>query len=494
MGKSIRRGYFSLIVLAAVACSTAASAQNAKAGWTQMLSPCWSDLLSHPELLPVDPVPVGCGTVDCCTTCSSASKLNWRLMVTGDAVTAVDIAFDNLTTSLPTTGQGSGVHITSASSARLDRGTFTLKGLPLLFAPATPPVGRLSLALNSAWTPQTGNSNRIEIVLDQLMGQTVVNEFSVRYDIQACTTPSSTQGQDRIDLTNNTGSDPAIVLLNARRDASTAACSPLETTRATGTVSLGNVIPNGNGCASNVSVFSDDNAMTYVEQPPDPEVWTDGLSDQLTLDLKPRLMEKVTIWLVNEAAFDAVVGAVEAANERYNSNNAGIGFDVTIKHVDTPEAETAIGSPKCERTPAEWDAFENGDYYVKDQVNVYYVKKDTTAVTCSSSGKPNIVYVGTTSNVSTLAHEFGHSLSLQDRLTAASDQDNIMREGSSTRRTHLFEGQVFRMNMHCTSTLNLNKIRPVGSPMKSCADTVSGVNACTLDHDCPPLDRNIDPK
>ena len=125
--------------------------------------------------------------------------------------------------------------------------------------------------------------------------------------------------------------------------------------------------------------------------------------------------------------------------------------------------------------------------------------KATNPATCEND--PNVVFVGTTSDDTMLAHEFGHSLSLTDRGPGAPDLDNIMQD-SGMRRTHLFEGQVFRMNMHCTSTVNTNPVRtnPDQWQKKNCPQTMS--NSCPpgmaspgpIDDDCPPVDQNVDPK
>lgn len=487
----MHRHFACILLLAAVALSTAVGAKSGDvARWTQTASPCWQDLLASPALFPIDRVPVGCEIVDCCPGCPLASALDWRVQVSGNAVEAVDISFDNL----------SSAHLQglvlrqkaerAENSIRIRKGTGIVRGLPLV-ATGAPPVANMKLRLNADWQPQAGAATPLQIRLEQLLGNVVVNEFALRFDVRPCPVAQSAPSDDGIQLTNNIANDSAVVLLRARRT-SPADCDPIEDVRTTNSTSVGSVKSNL-ACKSDIAVFSDDNAMAYVPvgTPPDNPAWTDNPGDQVPIALKPRLMQNVTLWLVRDASETTALLAVDTANERYNSNNVGIGFNVTIK--DVSEHESEIGLADCVRTEAEWEAWENGPFYVKNQVNVYYLNSTTTPATCSPSGKPDMVYVGSTSDDSTLAHEFGHTLMLEDRLQGSWHADNIMRE-ASTVRTLVFEGQAFRMNMHCTSTINTNGVRPAGSPLKSCKDTVDGENACPVDHNCPDVEHNVEIK
>jgi hypothetical protein len=481
-----------VLLLVTVAFATVTSAQETDSqAWTQVLSPCWTDLSptstapAPAQGLEINPVVIGCDTVDCCPTCTvdGNTKVDFRVVATGDALKAVNVSFDNLPAPLVVSTKP-GVHITPPSSAVLDKGTRTITALPLVLD-GTPPTAHLSLQVDPNWKPETGKSNRIEIVVDQLLGQIVVSEFSVRFEIQSCPT-SDAPGQDRVELTNNTGNDSAILLMSERRGTGSN-CSPRENRRAEDDVSVGNVLPSsGTGCKSSVSVFSDDNAMAWIRTDTGP--WTDQQGDVLPVTLTDTLSENVTVWVFDSASLEVAARAIDVANERYNANNVGIRFNASIEDRSTEDG----GSADCTRNMS---AF----HFTSGAINVYYLKKPTNPATCVTN--PNVVFMGTVSDDSMLAHEFGHSLSLTDRGPGAPDLDNIMQD-SGTRRTHLFEGQIFRMNMHCTSTVNTNPVRPNPGQWqkKNCPQTLS--NACPqgmvspgpVDNDCPPVDQNVDPK
>ncbi len=488
----MKRSIAGLLLLLAVAFATVTGAQQTNPQtWTQVLSPCWSDFTASTTSpapapgLAINPVVIGCDTVDCCPTCTvdANTTLDLRVKASGDALKAVNVSFDNLPVPLMVSSKA-GVHITPPTSAVLDKGTRTITGLPLVLE-GTPPVGHLSLQLDPIWAPQTGKSNIVEVVVDQLLGKIVVSELSVRFEIQACPT-STAPGQDRIDLTNNTGNDSAILLMSERRSADSS-CSPRENMRAEDSVSVGNVLPSsGSGCKSSVSVFSDDNAMAWIKTDSGP--WTDQQGDVLPIALADTLSENVTVWVFNAASRDVAARAIDVANERYNANNVGIRFNANIEERFTEDG----GDPDCTR---DMSAF----HFTAGAINVYYLKKPTNPATCTNN--PNVVFVGTTSDDTMLAHEFGHSLSLTDRGPGAPDMDNIMQD-SGMRRTHLFEGQIFRMNMHCTSTVNTNPVRPDPDQWqkKNCPQTMSNtcppgtVSPGPIDDDCPPVDQNVDPK
>src|SRR5262245_18136604 len=90
----------------------------------------------------------------------------------------------------------------------------------------------------------------------QTMAGFVVNRFSLRYTLIWCFPPPLPQ--DRIRLTNNTSADNAVILTDYR---TLAGCQNDLIHRTATTVGIGNALTNG-ACNSEVSVFSDDNAMS----------------------------------------------------------------------------------------------------------------------------------------------------------------------------------------------------------------------------------------
>jgi hypothetical protein len=299
--------------------------------------------------------------------------------------------------------------------------------------------------------------------------------------VQSCPLPTS--GEDRVDLTNNTGNDPTIVLMSERKS-SGSGCE-WNTARATDSVGVGNKVPGGSGsCKSSVSVFSDDNAMAFVNTDTSTNgsaAWTQNPGDVVPITLQPPLVEDMNVYVLGGGSLDLAYGAVDFANERFNANNVGIQFNAVVTSPSAPDPPVDC----LTTTPSP---------YTEGRVNVYYVA-DTNRLTCR--GNPNVVFVGGPADVTVLAHELGHSLGLLDFGYGSSFSNNIMQDTGTT-RDQLLDGQVFRMNMHCGSSLHRNKVRgePDSWPWKKCSSTASQTACGTapLDTTCPPVNQNVYPK
>jgi hypothetical protein len=65
--------------------------------------------------------------------------------------------------------------------------------------------------------------------------------------------------------------------------------------------------------------------------------------------------------------------------------------------------------------------------------------------------------------------------------------------GGGAARTHFSDGQSFRMNAHCGSTLNDNGTR--AGPLRNCGSTIAGNGTCpvALATHCPPLATDVQP-
>jgi len=451
-------------MLAVVALATAASAQTSDQPTpTQVLSPCLTGLAETAADLPMDPIVVGCDTVDCCPgpECAGDDKntLDWVIDAQGTGLDQVNVSFDTA----------------PEKSTSFGPGKNTINGLPLVRT-GTPPTGTLSVATKSGWS---GPAGPIDIKIDQKLGDVSVSEFWLRIDVQACQVP--TTGEDRVDLTNNTDNDSAIVLMSERKSSGNG-CE-WDTARATDSVGVGNKVPGSGSCKSSVSVFSDDNAMAWVNTDTSTggsPTWTPNQGDVVPIALQPPLVENVNVYVFGGGSLDLAYGAVDFANERFNANNVGIQFNAVV-------AEQTGSEPSI-------DCLTTPNPYTEGRVNVYYVS-DTNRLTCRPN--PNVVFVGGPADVTVLAHELGHSLGLLDFGYGSSFGDNIMQDTGTTRDA-LLDGQVFRMNMHCGSSLHRNKVRgdPDSWPWKKCLST-SSQTACgtaPLDANCPPVQQNVDPK
>jgi hypothetical protein len=474
----VSRCFACCLLLASAVLSTAAVAQPAEtAAWAQTGDACWTDLLTRPEVFPIQKVVVGCDVVDCCPGCPNASSLDWRVQVSGNAIEAVHLSFKNLSAAAIESLALTGATLT-AGGIRVPGGTGVIKALPMKVGNLVP-VASLRLALDNSWTPVPAPANRIDVLIEQLLGEVVVNEFALQFTVEACPAVAAPPS-DRIELRNNADNDSAVIVWSARRGpASSATCVSYGNARATGTANLGSLIPKDEQTcpSSNAAVFSDDNAMFFA---PSVTTWTAGMDDELPVDLEKRVAVPVKVFVTDSMAGSVPQLAVDTANAIYNENNTGIVFEAAIDSDLSTEEADAIGSRNCSRDEEEWKKLETLDLYGKDHLYVYYVPLGFTAVNCDKHR--NAIFVGTTSGISTLAHELGHALSLKHPPASSTLTSlNIMRPTPFT--NHVSEGQAFRMNAQCTSSLNTmvkdgDYVRPGAWPRVRCNDGASGIITC----------------
>ncbi len=456
---------------------------------------CPEAILERPIEVPIEWVPVGCEAVDCCPGCPGPlAELEWKIRVEGAPLESVLVDFQNLP-------QQNALKMRSAALVKeepivVGRGETVIKGLPYPSKndddPA--PVAKLELQFDKAWLAKRVAAAKDlkdapdredtlgdgSVTIEQWHGKFLVNEFQVAYRIPLCWSPPI---QDRIVLSNNASADSTSVYLDGRR---AIGCVNDEERRGAGVIGLGNVLAKNN-CRAETVVFSDDDAMRLVENV---NVWSNLIPDTQPINLTPnRLMAPVTVWNLRPGFLSGLVPALDIlnANVLYNSNNSGIGFTSDIRNVSAdPAAIATIGTGCANAALVLGSAF-----FVPNRLNVYYVNSAFTGVNCNASR--NIQYVGTTSNNQTLAHEFGHSMSLDHTNGLAGFAANNVMVGGGQNRTHFSDGQSFRMNAHCSSTLNANGTR--SGPVRRCNSTISGPVSCPgADSHCLPVATDQLPK
>lgn len=454
---------------------------------------CWDHFVRVPEVFEVGPIPVGCEVVDCCPFCPGPGPIDWRIRVAGDPIESAVLTFEGLPADRARAiGIQGDARWLPGGQLRIGKGEVVLKGLPG-DARDRPPVATIRLVANKSFQGGSGDSpdtfsreedppadrdvGSVEISIDQLLGPVVVNEYRLLYRIHWCW---PFRPRDRIRLDNNASSDQAVVLLDANR---IGGCVNDEVRRGSGFIGVGSVRANGS-CRSEVAVFSDDDAMRLV---PNVNLWTDSLGDVLPVDLTPnRLMAPLSVWLTRANAAATAAADVANANLLYNVNNSGIGFAAATQDLSgNQNAVTTIGTG-C----ANAAAVQASNFFTPGRLNVYYVNGAFTGVNCGLNR--NIQYVGTTANNQTLAHEFGHSFSLgHTNGLAGFPLVNVM-IGGGQNRTHFSEGQSFRMNVNCFSTLNGNGVRT--GPVRNCPDSLAGNCPAGTDAHCPALATDVTPK
>jgi len=450
---------------------------------------CIDELIQSPGV--INWIPVGCEVVDCCPGCPGA-PIDWRIRVAGDPIESVTLKFEDLPAEM--SGklklQGNAKWI-DGSTLRIGKGEIVLSGFILDPAKAVP-VAIPQLNIEKAFADRikadadqnhpdssadlgANDSGRVELTVEQVMGQVVVNESKLIYIVSSCSSPALPESDDRISLTGNTSSDNAVIVLDARR---AGRCVKDEVQRTTGAVSVGSVLSNSD-CNSNAAVFSDDNAMAFFTPV---SVWSDPLGDLLTLDLAPMWQVPTTVWVMRGPFADTrdrVLADFARANQLYNKMNCGISFSAPVINDATADSDTpGLLNATCPDANLLWKriGFTNG------RLNIYYLNL--------SQGRgwwceDNTILIGSGADNESLTHEFGHAFSLRhsDNIVGIGG-NNLMIAGGGG-RNYFTIGQCFRCNVEHNSTLNSNAIRT--GPKRNCPD----VNA---NPSCPKLAFDVTPR
>lgn len=283
------------------------------------------------------------------------------------------------------------------------------------------------------------------------------------------------RGNDQIALQNNISNDNAVVLLDGKQPSG---CVNDGTYRDSTAVDVDNVLPS-NDCSSEVIVMSDDNALEIVSPV---NLWTEAVSDRLTVDLQAPLTLPLRIWSVH-GDHQLVQQKAEAdlawANVAFGDSHAGIVFPAEFTD-KTGDADSAKSYAYCN---LHMEIIQDIGYE-PGKLNVYYVDRvleaspTSVGVWCGTFGVGAIILVENTAPISTLAHELGHALSLGHVDAVDLDADgnpdfelwtNVMSTGSDSGITPTFtEGQAFRVNANESSFLNAIGVR--SGVTRNCAE------------------------
>jgi hypothetical protein len=311
--------------------------------------------------------------------------------------------------------------------------------------------------------------------------------------------PSSGSADDQLRIEHVADGDNVVVLMDSRVSSGpTWWCSNDEVLRTTENLAVGKRDA-ARGCNTEIAVFASGNAMALSFPG-----WTDSDGDIHTITMKPIIDAAVSIWIADAAA--EVRAPLDIANATwiYAQNKVGVQFVPTYHLVDSdPNAVATIGT-SCDSIG--W--IRRSEWYMPHALNIYYVKnitlppelaspglQDTPGLTCdrfgdgSIKGDANIIFVGGSANLATLAHEIGHAFGLRPGTQGGHtnglkgfDSNNVMAGGGSSTRSHFSLGQAFRMNTQADewggTMLIANGLRP--GPGRACPPLA------TSDM-CPPL-------
>lgn len=453
------------------------------AHWNFGFRLCPFEIVFIPPLIETVPVPVGCEVVDCCPGCPGPGPIDWKVRVDGQMMQSAVLRFEGL-------GPEGLRRLKLSGNARLEKdrivfgpGESGVAGLPdadgarVAVGFVTPVLDKKQIEAAQRAAARNGAAKNAKDAPDrgieilQYRDKFVVNRFYLRYGVRLCPVPRP-QPQDRIRVTNNTAGDNTVILADYR---TAAGCQNDLIHRATSERVIGNALTNG-PCNSEVSVFSDDNAMSFQTAV---ATWTDPAGDLHIANLQPILNVPVSVWVANAGAMATAANDFANANLLYNQNNTGIQFVPTFNNVSGNVAAVAAIGNGC----ANAAAVQGSAWYTANTINIYYVAGAFTGVNCGLDR--NISYIGTTANLGSLPHEIGHAYGLRPSGAgghtnglAGFGNNNIMWGGGPGTRNHFSVGQAFRLNVDNGSMLNANGNRAGGT--RPCVPNVA-------DNLCPAL-------
>lgn len=470
------------ILLSVFVCSAFASTAFG-IHWNLWYRFCPPELIEIPELLERFPIPVGCEVVDCCPGCPGPEVIDWRILVEGEVFSNVALQFDGLSPEIMKGLEVKGAEFDSEGRLLMRPGEARISGLPADLSQV--PVGflepRIDRALLAKKTEaaasrydqdgdQTANDDGDDgagsITIEQYVGRYVVNTFKIRWVWRLC----PERAVDRIRVTNNTAGDSVVAVLDYRNSSG---CRNDQVYRTASQTGLGtNALTNGS-CNTDVSVFSDDNAMSFE---PNVTTWTNATGDLHTVNLQPILQVPVSVWLAAPGSHTTATNDMANANLLYNQNNVGVQFVPTYNDVSTNAAAVATIGTGCGSAAG----VLGSAFFTANTLNAYYVNSAFTGVNCGASR--NLNYLGTTANLGSLPHEFGHAYGLRPSASNGHTNgvpgfgnNNIMWGGGPGTRNLFTAGQAFRINTDTTSMLNANGDRT--GPTRTCLPNATS-NIC----------------
>lgn len=468
--------------------------------WDLIYRFCPEEIFEVPRIIEDIPIPVGCEVIDCCPGCPGPGFLDWKIRIDKAAMKGATLRFEGLNQKILSQLKISGnAKISEKGEILLGTGEISISGLPAE-VDGKVPVGFISPQTTDSRDTDTktniqdktaqvktalgehdtaDSDSGIQII--QYRDDFPVNSFRSRFIVRRCYQPPVIiPMDDKLVLNNNTSGDSAIVMMDYR----TTGCNHDRIRRTTNTTNFTNILSNGT-CNSNVSVFSDDNAMSYE---PDVTTWTNSTGNTHTVNLQPIITVPVSVWATTNAQLTAAQNDFANANLLYNQNNVGIQFNPTYTNVTgNAGAINTIGT-NCP-TAATVGNLQGSAWYTANRLNMYYVNSAFTGVNCGQDR--NINFLGTTANLGSLPHEIGHAYGLRPSGSwghtngiAGFGNNNIMWGGGPGTRSNFTVGQSFRLNTDSTSMLNANGDR-AGST-ETCLPNVSSTTCPALDLDSTP--------
>ena len=347
-----------------------------------------------PQEIPEIPVPVGCEVVDCCPGCPGPPDfLEWRILVEKNA-RSVQIRLEGMDERALAGVKFRGNVTREGNVLTVGPGESFVTGLPNA-RKGSVGVGMVKVIPNTeqirALSAPDADADEKDIAGLQCRSR----DSAARRKVHRQSLPLGAAHlsrvprpllEDRVRLTSNTSNDTAVVLADFRRSniCRNDVIDRTMTSRASATSQT-----NG-GCNSDVSVFSDDNRMSFQ---PNVNTWTNAIGDTHTVNLQSMLTAPVTVWIAMAGATPRAQNDFANANLLYNQNNVGVRFAATFNDVSgNANAVNTIGGTAGDCKTAA--ALGGTAFFTVGRINIYYVNGAFTGVNCganrniSSSARP----------------------------------------------------------------------------------------------------------
>jgi Peptidase M66 len=296
------------------------------------------------------------------------------------------------------------------------------------------------------------------------------------------------KAQDQITLNNNSG-NPIGLLVDGKLNGSFAND---KTYVAPGSPALIGQFSKINGNSTNeIMAFTQDRPMAIYTSVP----WTTG-NDNIMVPFANQIALPITIWVLygdfgsvcTKAANDVLT-----ASSIYSSERVGVGFS-TVAFMDATANPLASRYYNYDFTMA--NAIKTDIGYANGQINIYYINSivvsgvQYTQASCTDQIGGTMVFMGSTTIATILAHEMGHNFSLEHVHSGIATQwfdfSNVMSQNGSPNARYLTEGQVLRMHLTSTSALNDTYNARPGLLIRNCAAT-----STTATDTCPGVQKRI---
>jgi hypothetical protein len=254
-----------------------------------------------------------------------------------------------------------------------------------------------------------------------------------------------------------------------------------------------------------VVVYGKSNALAVVQQVRPP--WTNPVGDIVPVALGNPLEVPVTVWILydpDDQAEEDVRGEIPLATTAFfDGAECGIRFpEPWVIHKigrdiffppSPPEEDFVILDPANAVTRLQQDA----PFYTAGTLNVYIIQDAagdaavtvhaTNAIACTPANVPGCDVYGDmilisydTEKTTTLAHEIGHTLSLEHVTDSPDfDSNNLMWAGNNViSRLNVTKGQCYRTHVDHSSYLNTDGVR-TGPTLSDCPrDGGSSIAKC----------------